>query len=1419
MNKNVYRILIICLAFLFLIIISPFDKAYASDDHGDNMTSATAINLDENVEGTMNSLTDKDFFKFTTAKSGIHYVTITWFSSQSMSTNTVFYDSNGTVVNTGNNQAVELEANKTYYMEISNNLFYSPFSYKFTITFTGDDFGNNVTGAGQIQVGAEMDAIMNYPGDLDYFKINTVDEGIYSFESLGTTSVAARLLDQNGNYIGGDIPIYTNFRFFKELSANSVYYLEVRANNPQDTGNYKILTSFATDDYANSVYSAESVQIDTDFTGSVNYKGDKDFIMFTVPEGGGDYFIIKSVGDTPIQAELYYDNCSYISSSGGYNNNNINFNLPFEAGKTYRMGIWGSNADILGDYCIKFEVVIDDYGNSISDAKVLPIGTQTSGKIENRADKDFFCFTTLDSGYYIVDCTGDDEIFGSLYDENGTILSSDLRGGGVLYNPIALPLEGNKKYYIQIYNAANACEYNLLVNNVTDDHGNNIASATPLQLGTILDGNIEVIGDGDFFSFIAPEDGYYIIQSLYPEGSDSLDVVTKCYLYDSNGVLLETDEGNTFSFARSFIKGYKYYFKVCSEDSHYGVEYNTGRYRIQVRLYSWDDYGNDFGTATPISTDTVINGSIEYTGDEDIFKFVPAETGIYSIGCFSTDECSITVDGYLYDDDGNLLEHNELLSDPGFTASHELIEGNTYYIRIKNLSNVSDEFSKLNMGDYVLYIYRPVATLLNIRGADAIIIPGSGNISSTYSIDVYDQYMELMTGVKTTLVLENGADGVGYNDNGMITVDSSAVPGSSFNLKAVCIADTSLEVNKNIMLVTIAPDDMTIEITGPSQITIPLQGFKIANYTATVRDHNNILVNDQKVVWCLENPAVGIGIDVNTGAVILFNPLISQKEVKIKAYLFSNPSVYSDMNINLLPSGTTGILIPNAVSFDKNNSAQTDIQITMNLNEDTLSGIKNGTTMLENGKDYTVTGNKVILKKSYLSGLPVGHTILKFHCNSGAELNLDITVSDSTPPVIPGGGGFPGGGGIPDGGGVVPVEGTTPDETTQKPENGTLKVAPVKEYNIAKADIGFEDYQALLNSTSAVEGVKNVIISLKDIDLDEYHTQLPFSAFISETKDVILTICTPVASVTLPSNMFESKNAQGAQSIGINLAVVDKSTLSLTVQDAIGNSPVIEISATVNGNVREWSNPNTPVTVSIPYILKSGEDIDHITVFYIDSEGKLVNMQGVYNPNTKMLTFSTTHFSKYFVKNNKITFTDLKGFESYSKYIESMSAKGIIGGIGNNSYAPGKVLTRAEFATLLVKMLQLDITNKSNVFVDVKASDWYAPYINAAYKAGLIEGIGTKKFAPNNTITMQDAAIILVRALKYKGKTINAGTLSKIKDSKDISKYAMDSVGFAVFEGIMPLDSNGRFNAKSMVNRALAAKYIYNVFNLNSNLK
>ncbi len=157
-----------------------------------------------------------------------------------------------------------------------------------------------------------------------------------------------------------------------------------------------------------------------------------------------------------------------------------------------------------------------------------------------------------------------------------------------------------------------------------------------------------------------------------------------------------------------------------------------------------------------------------------------------------------------------------------------------------------------------------------------------------------------------------------------------------------------------------------------------------------------------------------------------------------------------------------------------------------------------------------------------------------------------------------------------------------------------------------------------------------------------------------------------------------------------------------------------------------------------------------------------------------------------------------------SSAIARVMAAGIATGFPDGTFQPGGTLTRAQF----VKML--DLTLKLNApaaiapsFTDVAAGDWFAPYVAAALQAGLVQGTSPTTFSPNATVTREQMAVLLQRALK-----LTATASLSFKDDAQIDLWAQGGVEAAVAAGYVAGFPDGSFQPLGPTSRAQAAKVL-----------
>ncbi|MDD6483374.1 MAG: S-layer homology domain-containing protein [Clostridiales bacterium] len=158
------------------------------------------------------------------------------------------------------------------------------------------------------------------------------------------------------------------------------------------------------------------------------------------------------------------------------------------------------------------------------------------------------------------------------------------------------------------------------------------------------------------------------------------------------------------------------------------------------------------------------------------------------------------------------------------------------------------------------------------------------------------------------------------------------------------------------------------------------------------------------------------------------------------------------------------------------------------------------------------------------------------------------------------------------------------------------------------------------------------------------------------------------------------------------------------------------------------------------------------------------------------------------------------------KEIESLYEKGIINGRTETSFGLESQITRAEFITLLVRAKNLEPQSYSGIFKDVSADDWYADYIEAAYRGKIFEGLG-ENAEPNSSITREQMAKMLA-ALCSDGDGDDEFT-----DSDKISEWAREAVKKTARAGIMQGRSNGEFAPGDSAKRCEAFAVIYRLIN------
>ncbi|MBQ9045939.1 MAG: S-layer homology domain-containing protein [Oscillospiraceae bacterium] len=185
-------------------------------------------------------------------------------------------------------------------------------------------------------------------------------------------------------------------------------------------------------------------------------------------------------------------------------------------------------------------------------------------------------------------------------------------------------------------------------------------------------------------------------------------------------------------------------------------------------------------------------------------------------------------------------------------------------------------------------------------------------------------------------------------------------------------------------------------------------------------------------------------------------------------------------------------------------------------------------------------------------------------------------------------------------------------------------------------------------------------------------------------------------------------------------------------------------------------------------------------------------------------------------------FTDVPEDAWYAPAVDYVEATGLMAGIGDNKFDPQGKMTRGMLVTVLYRMEgEPDVSGIETTFTDVPADKWYADAVAWAFDNGIVKGMDEKTFAPDNPVTREQMAAILMR---YYGVNtdvsdemlpdLKAALAEVFTDADSVSNWATLAVCACVESGLMKGDAAGTFRPTDTMSRAECAQILKNMFDV-----
>ena len=294
----------------------------------------------------------------------------------------------------------------------------------------------------------------------------------------------------------------------------------------------------------------------------------------------------------------------------------------------------------------------------------------------------------------------------------------------------------------------------------------------------------------------------------------------------------------------------------------------------------------------------------------------------------------------------------------------------------------------------------------------------------------------------------------------------------------------------------------------------------------------------------------------------------------------------------------------------------------------------------------------------------------------------------------------------------------------------------------------------------------------------------------------------------------------GDTTVTASINSVAQSSLTASERQKIKTSDMVFNIRVASGAQTISTFNNGVITVTLPYTGQLPVAVWHL------SGSTLEKLSSTYNTTARTVTFTTTNLSLFVVgwDGADETYVDVLPGDWFYNDVMFISGTTLMGAVRVDTnknlqwFSPNTYLTRGMIVTILHRKEGTpSASGMRNPFSDVSAGLWYTDAVLWAAENNIVTGYTSGRFGPNDYITRQDLAVILMRYADHAKVTLpKVNTYQSFSDDNRISTHARSAVQRAVEAGIIggrpnnmfaPLGNSTRAETAAMLHRFINAAY------------
>ncbi|GGG53559.1 discoidin domain-containing protein [Paenibacillus radicis (ex Gao et al. 2016)] len=505
---------------------------------------------------------------------------------------------------------------------------------------------------------------------------------------------------------------------------------------------------------------------------------------------------------------------------------------------------------------------------------------------------------------------------------------------------------------------------------------------------------------------------------------------------------------------------------------------------------------------------------------------------------------------------------------------------------------------------------------------------------------------------------------------------------------------------------------------------------------------------------------------------------VTARYMRIKALYSLGPSIF-EFSVFGTPVTPNSTIDKTAAAFNKTPSKQSDITVGLDLQGNTLTGIKNRAIYLKPDVDYTVSGSNVTILRSYLATLGEGKSNLAFEFSAGDNRTLEVTVTE--------------------------VGGTEIDIALSK----AVSASSQSKSPLFAVDGDPATRWAQQEGLTVSQWLKVDLGSAYDITgvntRFELNTGYKYKIEYS-TDGFSWTTYADKTSTATTQQINEDRKATAVSARYVRLSVTDSNGNGASVYDFNVYTLKAADPSDGGGNGGEPGGGNG----GEPGGNNGGEPGGNNGGGTGGNNGGGTGGNNGGNNGTGNNNGSEGGSTQPGDTGSEaVKFTDVSGHWAQAN-IEEAVKLGIVKGYTDGTFKPNAIVTRAEFVVMLMNGLKpADASSGELSFVDgSQIGAWSQEAIAKALQAGIVTGYNDGSFRPSASVTRAELAVMIARASGAKLADVET---TGFADDSEIPAWAKSAVSAIKEAEIVKGREGNTFAPNAKATRAEAITMILNL--------